>query len=96
LATHTLTAGQRGAYAKTLVAATVDTVALVGSASSVEVYSNGTAAIYFTIDGSAPTVGGGHCFEIPAGGPAVRTVRGPTATVKLISAATPTYSVSEA
>jgi hypothetical protein len=97
MATYTLGAGDRGAYAKALVAATVDTVDLDGTAPAVEIVSSGSAAIYVTVDGTAPTVGGAKTWEIPAGtGPIVRTIRGNgIGLVKLISSGTPTYSVTQ-
>ena len=90
------TTGDVGVYANTLVANTVDTVMFTTDALAVEVYSNGSAAIYVTVDGSTPTVGGGSTWELPAL-QCVRTIRltGPgIPVVKLISAGTPIYSVS--
>lgn len=99
MATYALTAGQHGAYAKTLVASTVDTVTFVDDLSHVEVYGDGTSAIYVTVDGTTPTVGGASTWELPTGAAATRTITttdrsGATITVKLISAGTPSYSVS--
>lgn len=87
-----------GAYVKTLAATTVDTVTFNDDCESVEVRSNGAAAIYYTVDGSTPTVGGSNCYELPAI-PSARAVGVPTAgktVVKLISPGTPEYSVSKA
>jgi hypothetical protein len=98
MATYTLSAGQRGAYAKTLVASTVDTVDLDGSASTVEVVTDGTAAVYFTVDGTTPTVAGATTYEVPlTGGYTAREVHGHPQidAVKLISAGTPKYSVTQ-
>lgn len=55
---------------------------------------DGTAEIYFTVDGTTPTVGGTGCYVLPAaiGAYSVEGVRG-SVTVKLISAGTPAYSV---
>jgi hypothetical protein len=97
LTAYNLAAGERGAYAKTLTAATVDTVTFLQDVGSVEVYGDGTSAIYFTIDGTVPTVAGGAMYELPAGGPSVRTITasgGTAPVVKLISSGTPKYSVS--
>lgn len=100
MANYTVAAGEHGAYAKTLVASTVDTVTFTDrDLDTVEVFSSGAVAVYVTVDGSTPTVGGAATWELPAGGPAVRTITVPTAgatVVKLISASTPVYSVSEA
>lgn len=50
----------------------------------------GTAAVYFTTDGTAPTVGGANCYVLPAGAIGELVVVDETAgtggTVKLISA----------
>lgn len=101
MATYKVATKKVGAYAKTLVASTVDTVEFADYLPAVEVTSNGTAAIYFTIDGSTPTVGGAECYELPALA-SVRTVdipnssERPATVIKLISAAMPTYSVAKA
>jgi hypothetical protein len=96
MSTYTLLAGDVAAYEKTLVATTVDTVQFARAVEAVEIYTDGTSSIYFTLDGSAPTVGGATTLFLPAT-PSVRTVkingRGNT-TVKLISSGTPKYSVA--
>lgn len=83
----------------TLVAATVDTVTL-SEFSVVEVLNrDGVAAIYFTTDGSTPTVAGDNTQVLPAavGGVQVSTINiSGTNVVKLISAGTPSYSVTGA
>lgn len=98
MATYTVAAGEIGVYAKTLAANTVDTVTISRQHDPVEVWTDGTAAVYFTVDGSAPTVGGNTTYEVPAGSPAVRDgVQVPASgntVVKLISAGTPKYSVT--
>lgn len=101
MATYNIAANEIGAHSKTLTANTVDTVRLRVDgdhepSDEIEVYSDGTAAIYFTTDGSAPTVGGAGAYFMPPN-PGVRTVEWPggnDAVVKLISAGTPTYSVA--
>jgi len=99
MATTTLTAGQFGAYAKQLAANTVDTVQFPRQC-SIEVWTDGTEAVYFTVDGSMPTVAGPACWEIPAGAAETRVLTGVLAgdsagtPVKLISAGTPKYSVT--
>lgn len=60
---------------------------------------SGTAAVYFTVDGSTPTVGGQGCYVLPAAMCSLRVADktpGPTSSVNLISAGTPTVSVWEA
>ncbi len=111
MASYTVPSGHIGAHAKTLVVSTVDTVTFaLGSTSTpgwgklpkqVEILTDGAADIYVTVDGSAPTVAGTHCYRIPAF--AGSTVIGVSDTnsldavvVKLISAGTPVYSVSRA
>lgn len=104
MATSTVAADERGAYSKTLTASTVDTVTVTKRAGQadystrVEVTNlDGAAAIYFTVDGSAPTVGGAKTFELPAavGSREISTdAVGSDAVVKLISVGTPKYSVA--
>jgi hypothetical protein len=79
----------------TLVANTVTTVTLDQNFSSVEVLNvDGAAAIYFTVDGTTPTVEGNGTNVLPAaiGGLTLYAGNG-TDTVKLISAGTPKASV---
>lgn len=90
--------GQVAANDKTLVANAVDSVTFDEEIEAVEVLTDGSAAVYFTVDGSVPTVSGQHCFKIPATGAATSlTVWPPSrglAEVQLISTGTPTYSVT--
>lgn len=56
----------------------------------------GTAEVYFTTDGTAPTVGGNGCHVLPATISAVEVddlTAGPTSVIKLISSGTPKISV---
>jgi hypothetical protein len=93
------------------MAATVDTVTFAlgtsgtpgwgGVPKRVEILSDGAADIYVTVDGSTPTVAGTNCWRIPAvPGSTILDVRDAipddAVVVKLISAGTPTYSVSRA
>lgn len=99
MASYTIAAtGENGVYAKTLAANTVDTVTIARAHDPVEVWADGTAAVYFTVDGSTPVVGANGTYEIPAGGAAVRdNVQTPgtaNTVVKLISTGTPKYSVT--
>lgn len=84
-------------YNNTLVASTVDTVTISRDCEKVRVYNDtGTAAIFYTTDGSAPTVNGVNCYRVPAsvGAYSEVSVTGVSPTVvKLISSGTPTYSV---
>lgn len=109
MATYTVPNGHVGVHEKVMVATTVDTVTFeLGSPSTtgwaqvpkdIEVLTSGDEDIYVTVDGSTPTVMGTHCWRIPAiAGSTVISVRDSNPTdevvVKLISAGTPTYSVS--
>lgn len=111
MASHTVPNGHIGAHAKTLTAAAVDTVTFqLGNPDTpgwakvpkrVEVLTDGVDDIYVTVDGSAPTVGGTHCWRVPAlPGASVIDVSDDdpldAVVVKLISAGTPEYSVSRA
>lgn len=98
------TAGTVGIYKKTLGANTVDTVTLPDAVEEVSIISDGSAAIYVTVDGTTPTVEGADTWEIPAAGALVeltlpigvdahRFDAGVDPIVKLISAGTPVYSV---
>lgn len=85
-----------GVYAKTLTASAVDTVKYNGYAPAVEVYCDGSSSIFFTVDGSEPTIGGSNTYWLPEV-PAARVVKIPfreAITVKLISSGTPEYGVT--
>lgn len=99
MATHTVAAGSIGTAAFTLTADTVDTVVFDGTdLDSVQVISlDGAAAIWYTLDGSTPTVGGANCYVVPAT-VAVDTQEPPTSgqtVVTLISAGTPVVRVQQ-
>lgn len=96
--THTLSATDIGAHLVTLTANTVETFSFPRDLDRVDVISDGTADIYYTLDGSDPTVAGSKTYRIPAGGPVVDTrapgTPGDSSTiVKLISAGKPVVSV---
>jgi hypothetical protein len=92
----------------TLTAATVATVTLSAYWKSVEILNRGTTEIYVNTDGTStpanPTVAGDEFDVIPpnsslsvsgraAWSPTDGTTKPTTTVVKLISSATPTYSV---
>lgn len=79
----------------TLVAATVTTSTLAGNAKFIEVVARGTGDIFFTIDGTTPTVGGDDTYVCPQGQSCrVRNNdRNGSVDVKMISSGTPGYSV---
>ena len=66
MATTSLDSGAVGAHAKTLSANAVDTVHFADDLKFVEVVSDGAAELYFTVDDSAPTVGGQASYYLPA------------------------------
>lgn len=100
MGSYAVAATENGAYAKALAAATVDTVTFAADLQSIEVISDGTSPIYLVIGSApaAPTVAGNHTWIVPAGAaPVIRRFPVPTdvgTVVRLISAGTPTYSVS--
>lgn len=84
----------------TLVADTVTTISDIGTGiadvEQVDVLNrDGTAEIYFTVDGTDPTVEGDNTEVLPAAIGALSVPVETTAkpTVKLISSGTPKYSV---
>lgn len=81
----------------TLVAATVTTVDLTKNNADVVVVHlvSGDGPIYFTLDGSTPTVGGANTFVVYAGMPsrAVQITNSNTQQAKLISATADDYAV---
>jgi hypothetical protein len=97
MASYAVTADQAGAWEKTLVAATVDTVTFTDDLTHVTVINEGTTGLYFTVDGTTPTVGGGAAVYCP---PSATVGVGSSASggtvVKLISSGTPKYSVTGA
>lgn len=96
MATHTVGPDEVGAHRITLTANTIETVTFTEDLPNSEVISDGTAAVYYTLDGTTPTVGGNNCYVLPAGAACVdsRYVRTAGNTVvKLISTGTPTVSV---
>lgn len=93
-------AGEIGCYEKTLVPDAIDKVVVTDAdlPTSLECMTDGSARIYVTTDGSDPTIGGKHCFVLPA----VRCVRMipiPNAAkgnviVKLLSEGAPEYDIA--
>ncbi|MFF8784815.1 hypothetical protein [Streptomyces sp. NPDC015125] len=96
MATHTVAKGDLAAHAITLVAGTVETTTFGEDLDEVTIVSlDGAAALYFTVDGRTPTVGGANARVMPAAIGAV-SVDVPTAgnsVVKVISSGTPTISI---
>ncbi|MFD7705698.1 hypothetical protein [Streptomyces sp. NPDC059786] len=96
---HTVSADEWGIHALTLTAAEETIVRFAADCDQIEILSHdGTAPIYFTVDGSPAAVEGPTCRVIPASISSA-TVHPPTpggTVVRLISAGTPTVSVSRA
>ena len=95
---YTVVANDIAKHGFTLTANTVETVSFLGNVAAVEVISDGSAACFYTVDGTTPTVNGGNCYILPAGSVSVDTRRmdGPADVLKFISTGTPTLSVQRA
>ena len=81
----------------TLVAATVDTITLERDYSQVEIVNRGTEDIWATVDGSTPVAAADDTIFVGTGQFLVLsmpTTGAGTDVVKLISAGTPSYSVT--
>lgn len=90
-------AGDRAVHDVALVANTELVVEFGYPVNAVEVLSDGAADIYLTTDGTPATVEGGNCERIPAGGTNAGTIDAPygmDTTVRLISAGTPSVSIT--
>src|ERR1039458_9403220 len=92
-----LSAGARGVYAISLSASTVDTVSCSDDVDTVEVWADGSAAVYFTVDGTFPFVAAANTWELHPTSTSAGVSRavpvnvgGPTV-IQLISTGTPKY-----
>jgi hypothetical protein len=99
MAVHNVSSREIGAHGIVLTANTEEIVQFADDVGTVEILNmTGTAAVYFSFDGNPAVVGGARCLVLPAAiSSAEYAPRGtdPTA-VSLISAGTPTVSVSRA
>lgn len=100
MASYTVPAGHIGVHAKTLVAATVDTVTFTGAdLAEVRVITDGAADTYVSFGSGTPTVAGTNTWRVPALTGNNMVIDLPVHTsgdtvVKLISSGTPVYSVT--
>lgn len=97
MATYTVAASEVGAHKKLTTANTVDTINFGRKCLNIEVISDGSADLYFTVDGSVPTVDGNGGHRLPSGIPTAydQAVYPLIATtVKVISSGAVTYSVT--
>lgn len=89
----------RAKHATMAAAATAESVTLTDLATKrgeVEVVNrDGVASIFFTVDGTTPTVLGDDCYVLPAavGSLIVNSPKDVAAVVKIVSDGTPQYSV---
>lgn len=70
---YTVAAGKVARHGINMTAAQADTVTFADNIGSVDVMSDGTANVYYTVDGSTPTVGGSNCYRLPSGMPGIDT-----------------------
>lgn len=97
MSVHKVGHDEVGAYELALSADTPEVVEFASNLARVEVVSDGSASIYFTVDGGAPAVKGTNCFYLPAGAICSREVESKTnrpTVVQIISAGSPICSVA--
>jgi len=97
MAEYEVERGGVGLHEKTLTPNEVDVVHFAQNFSRVEVYSDGTAPLYVTVDAGAPSVGGSDAWFLPAE-PSVRVMpskENVATSVRLISSGAVTYSISK-
>lgn len=95
MAVYTVAAGQLAVHNKTLAANVVDAINFDVDPSAVEIQTDGAAEIYVSTDGSTPTVGGANTHLIPATAGSRFIRHGGDRGLRLISAGSPTYSVTK-
>lgn len=99
MATRSIATGDVGTAAFTLVASTVDTINFDTAGVKFELYSDGAAEVWYTLDGSTPAVDGADSYYLPAA-PCMKELRDTdvagNAVLKLISAGTPRCRVQRA
>lgn len=94
--TYPVTHNQIGVNTKSTSAGFTDEIDFADDLNAVEVFTNGAADAYVTVDGSAPAAGANNSWHIPAGAPNGRIIpvksQGPTV-VKVFCAAVIVYGV---
>lgn len=95
MADHTILAAAVGKHNVTLTPDTVDNFTFAKDPDAIAVLSNGAEELYFTVDGTEPTIGGTHCWKMLAVPGERRVVHNrPSAPVKVISEGAPEISVT--
>lgn len=97
MADYSVPAADIGVHLKKMTANQIDKVTFVGrDLSEVEVLTDGASDIFVRIGTGDPTVAGGNCWRIPAamGNAIIPVDTSGDTVVKMVSAGTPTYSVS--
>lgn len=98
MAEHRITGNDVALHGLTVGASQVETVIFDTNIGTVDIISDGRAAIYYTINGQPPTIKGGNTFVLPAGATAIDTRPAPSGvgqfdTVRLISDGEATVSI---
>ncbi len=93
---YTVAAGLIAAHNATVTAGQVTTVTFREDLPSVDVIADGSTDVYYTLDGSAPTIAGAHTYRLPVGAMTIDTrqpnTSGPTV-VRLIASVNTVVSV---
>ncbi len=95
MAEHVIGVGQVAVHNVQLVPNVVETFVVVDEIQVVEIISDGSAAAYYTVNGSEPTLAGPNTRLLPAGGIVIdeRHVGRDLDAVKVISAGSPVISI---
>lgn len=95
MSAYTIESGERAVHGKQLAAGVADTVEIADGSEGLGILSDGSGDLYFSLDGTAATIEGAHCYLLPEDASSVTLAvsLAPGASVALISAAAMTYSV---
>lgn len=101
MADVTVAAGEVSSGRIILAANTVTTVTFADNIGAVQITTDGTAPVYYTVDGRTPSVDSRIAYEIPQAAIGIATnetanTPGAGDIIKLISAGTPTVRVERA